>query len=108
MERIKKSTTSVAAVYGKDLWPIPLIVPSMAEQAEIVRTLDEKVSVVDVSLSELEAHFARISALRQSILKKAFSGQLVLQDSTEEPASALLARLREEAPTDRSRRRRTA
>ena len=35
-------------------------------------------------------------ALRQSILKKAFAGQLVPQDPNDEPAAALLARLRAE------------
>ena len=35
-------------------------------------------------------------ALRQSILKKAFSGQLVPQNPTDEPASALLARIKAE------------
>ena len=51
---------------------------------------------------------ARTGALRQSILKKAFSGQLVQQDPTDEPASALLARIRPERntePSKRSRRR---
>jgi type I restriction enzyme, S subunit len=36
-------------------------------------------------------------ALRQSILKAAFSGQLVPQDPRDEPASALLARLAAQA-----------
>jgi type I restriction enzyme S subunit len=35
--------------------------------------------------------------LRQSILKKAFAGRLVLQDPSDEPAETLLARLRAEA-----------
>lgn len=37
-----------------------------------------------------------MNTLRQSILKKAFFGQLVLQDPHDEPASALLARIRAE------------
>lgn len=47
------------------------------------------------------------AALRQSILKAAFSGQLVPQDPTDEPAAALLARLAAqaaEAPTTPRRR----
>jgi type I restriction enzyme S subunit len=36
-----------------------------------------------------------ISGLRQSILKAAFEGRLVPQDRADEPASVLLARLRD-------------
>lgn len=39
---------------------------------------------------------ARSTALRQSILKDAFAGRLVPQDPNDEPASALLARIRAE------------
>ena len=47
-------------------------------------------------------------ALRQSILKKAFSGKLVPQDPNDEPAEKLLARIRAERTAQtplRSRRR---
>ena len=37
---------------------------------------------------------AEISRLRQSILAAAFSGKLVPQDPTDEPANVLLARLK--------------
>jgi len=42
------------------------------------------------------AELTRSSALRQSILKSAFNGQLVPQDPNDEPASKLLARIRAE------------
>ena len=38
-------------------------------------------------------------ALRQSILKRAFSGQLVSQDPHDEPAAVLLERIRAERAT---------
>ena len=38
-----------------------------------------------------------VKALRQSVLRAAFSGQLVPQDANDEPAAALLARLAAQA-----------
>ena len=46
--------------------------------------------------AEIDEELVRSNALRQSILKQAFSGQLVAQDPTDEPASVLLERIRAE------------
>jgi len=96
MEQVKKATTSVAAIYGKDFWPLAITFPSLPEQKEIVRLLDEQFTVIEQNEREIDAALKRSAALRQSILKKAFTGQLVPQDPTDEPASALLARIRTE------------
>ena len=45
---------------------------------------------------EIDAALRRSEALRQAILKKAFTGQLIPQDPADEPASALLERIRKE------------
>lgn len=68
--------------------------PSMAEQAEIARILDARLEAADALDAEIDAALTRADALRQSILKKAFSGQLVLQNPEDEPASALLERIK--------------
>jgi len=48
----------------------------------------------------------RSASLRQSILKDAFAGRLVPQDTSDEPASALLARIdAAKAPKTKSRRK---
>ena len=78
-------------------YPFPLCSP--AEQAEIVRILDAQLESVDALSSEIAANLARAEALRQSILKRAFSGQLVPQDPTDEPASILLQRIEAENPS---------
>ena len=73
---------------------VPL--PSLPEQQEIVRLLDEQFTVIEQNERELDAALKRSEALRQSILKKAFTGQLVPQDPTDEPATALLERIGKE------------
>lgn len=75
-----------------------IIVPecSLPEQQEIVRLLDAQFEVIEQNERELDAALQRSEALRQSILKRAFAGQLVPQDPTDEPASALLARIHAE------------
>jgi type I restriction enzyme S subunit len=96
MEHVKKATTSVAAVYGKDLWPLPLVVPSTAEQRQIVAELESQLDAVETMTADIDANLQKSEALRQSILKKAFAGELVPQDLADEPAAALLARIRAE------------
>lgn len=66
------------------------------EQAEITRILDEHLSAADALEAEIDAGLTRAEALRQSILKQAFSGKLVPQDPKDEPAADLLARIKAE------------
>ena len=79
-------------------YPFPLCSP--AEQAEIVRILDARLESADALSREIDANFTRAEALRQSILKRAFSGKLVPQDPNDEPAQALLARIRSSRSVD--------
>lgn len=74
--------------------PIPL--PPLAEQRDIAEEVGRLFSVADEVETSVRSQLTRIARLRQSILKSAFEGKLVDQDPNDEPASALLARIRAE------------
>ncbi len=67
---------------------------SSDEQRELVALVQEKLSEADQLDQTLATALQQADALRQSILKKAFCGQLVDQDKNDEPATALLERIR--------------
>ena len=71
---------------------VPL--PPLAEQRRIVAEVEWRLSVIQQAEATVEANLTRTERLRQSILKQAFSGKLVPQDPNDEPASALLERIR--------------
>ncbi len=73
-----------------------MAVCSTNEQIEIIGLLDSKLSSIEKLDETITTALKQSEALRQSILKKAFSGQLVPQDANDEPASVLLARIKAE------------
>lgn len=74
----------------------PLRVPPLEEQHRIVAEVERQLSFIAACERTVDAGLARAAALRRSILKAAFEGRLVPQDPSDEPASALLARIRAE------------
>lgn len=62
--------------------------------------LDGQFEVIGRNEREIDGALRRSEALRQAILKKAFTGRLVPQSPADEPAAHLLARLRTERDSD--------
>lgn len=69
---------------------------SSSEQLAVTQKLDAALSEVEQLDQTIATSLQQAEALRQSILRKAFSGQLVPQDPHDEPASKLLARIKAE------------
>ena len=68
----------------------------MAEQKRIVSTIEDLFAHADAIEAAVEAARRRAEKLEQSILARAFRGELVPQDPNDEPASVLRDRIRTE------------
>ena len=69
--------------------------------------MDRLLSATDECLSEAERNSVRCARLRQAILKWAFEGKLADQDSSDELASVLLARIKAERGIPKSAKKRS-
>ncbi|MCO5055838.1 restriction endonuclease subunit S [Thermomonas sp.] len=77
-----------------DLSTAPIKLPPPDEQAEIIRRVEALFALADKVQAHYDTARARVDKLSPALLAKAFRGELVPQDPSDEPASALLERLR--------------
>ncbi len=75
---------------------IPFPLPSLNELHVIVGLVSTSLSQIEDQEAAIKYSLKQSAAQRKNILKAAFSGQLVLQDPNDEPASVLLERIRAE------------
>jgi type I restriction enzyme S subunit len=73
---------------------IPL--PALEVQRAVIDKIHHQVELIQNQENSIEISLKQSTAQRQNILKAAFSGQLVPQDPSDEPASELLERIRAE------------
>lgn len=83
-------------IHLEDLRQDCIPIPPLAEQARVTQEVARRISVIEEVSRELSSELRRATTLRQSILKRAFEGKLVPQDSNNESASALLEQIRSE------------
>lgn len=69
-------------------------VPTLAEQEKIVAEIESRFERADALETAVDRALNDAEKLKQAVLKKAFSGELVPQNPDDEPASVLLARIR--------------
>lgn len=91
--RTGKQSTNLASINLTVLRSFPVPLAPAREQEAIVEAVEEQISIIDHLEADLEAKLKSAHALRQSILRHAFTGQLVPQDPNDEPAAELLKRI---------------
>ena len=100
-ELIRGTTQKFVALGGLRMLPIPL--PSLKEQEEIIKEIESRLSVCENIEATIEEALEKAEAL-ESILKKAFEGKLLSNEELEvcrresdwEPAEDLLKRIKED------------
>jgi type I restriction enzyme S subunit len=83
-------------INGTILKEIRIPLPPLTEQKEIVRRAEALFKIADQSEERYRKAKDHVDRLTQSLLAKAFRGELVPQDPNDEPASTLLERVRQE------------
>jgi len=110
IERAAKTTAGIYKINQTDIRNFRVPLPPLTEQEEVAALVNEHMSKITHLESLCETELVRSGSLRQSILKDAFAGRLVPQDTADEPAADLLARIKQSraAAPDKPRRKATA
>jgi type I restriction enzyme S subunit len=94
IEANTKTTSGQKGIAGSDIKAAPFPLPPVEEQNEIARRVGEALANIQIATLMCQSELARSTALRQSILKDAFTGRLVAQNPDDEPAADLLTRIK--------------
>lgn len=101
---VKSDGVSQSNINAKKVAAYPMLLPPIEEQAEIVRRVDQLFAFADQVEQQVKNARARVDKLTQSILAKAFRGELTTEWRAENPeliggehsAAALLERIKTE------------
>ena len=86
-------TTNLAHLSAGRFSEVEFPLPTLEEQTEIVRRVEALFALADRIEARCATARAQAQRLTPLVLAKAFRGELVPQDPSDEPASALLARI---------------
>lgn len=92
--RLASITTNIAHLTLIKFSASPFPLPPAPEQDRIAEEVDRLLTVAEAMERAMRKETLRLARLRQSVVKWAFEGKLADQNPLDEPAAALLARIR--------------
>ena len=93
IRRVASSTAGLHTLSISKIQAIPVPIPNAGELSKMSDRFELMESLVTNQRIAIDMEAHRAESLRESVLRTAFSGALVLQDPTDEPASTLLERI---------------
>lgn len=102
--RVDTSSSAQPVISGAKIYSIEIVIPPIEEQHEIVRRVEQLFAYADTIEKQVNNALTRVNSLTQSILAKAFRGELTAQWRAENPdlisgensAAALLEKIKAE------------
>lgn len=102
--RVDTSSSAQPVISGAKIYSIEIVIPPIEEQHEIVRRVEQLFAYADTIEKQVNSALTRVNSLTQSILTKAFRGELTAQWRAENPdlisgensAAALLEKIKAE------------
>jgi type I restriction enzyme S subunit len=96
LESRARTSAGIYKISQPDIVSVIVPVPPLSEQKRALEEFETCGKETTAMMEALKVTFTQSTTQRQNILRAAFSGQLVPQDPTDEPASKLLERIRAE------------
>jgi type I restriction enzyme S subunit len=107
MQRSTGNQESMRNIGQDRIRDIMVPIGSPQEIEMIQQQIQERFSIIDKFQETIDCQLQKSEVLRQSILKKAFSGKLEAQNPDDEPASVLLECIQAEKAADSSSKKQT-
>jgi type I restriction enzyme S subunit len=90
------ASSAQPVISGEKIYPVWLTIPPKEEQKIIINKIEDLMKLADQIEEKYSLAMENVEKITQSVLAKAFRGELVPQDPNDEPASVLLERIKEE------------
>jgi type I restriction enzyme S subunit len=103
--QVKSDGVSQSNINAKKLTAFPINLPPQNEQCEIVRRVETLFAFANRLEAFYTAGLEQVAQLTPSLLDKAFRGELVPQNPSEEPAEKLLKRIKERKANEPQQKR---
>lgn len=96
VRKIELTGSAQKSIHEKTFLQLEIPLPPLGEQKAVVKSLLNRKSKVDTISTELTNQLSLAKKLRQQLLQDAVQGKLVEQNKKDEPASALLNKIKAE------------